>query len=637
MKKKSIIIGLIIIALEIFVFNFSSIKSVFYKEYNVDINKIIMNNVIYDEITNKYYIEDEDCYIEIEVNNNVNNIYLDIESLSSRILTISLEYTDSANSYYNKFDTNNKNEIILVNDILKSKYIDIYSLGQIKKIKINFESPIATQFQINRITFNKVEPVHFNFIRVFSLFFIILIPYNYFYNTKFKNLINKNENKVLILTISLFIILIIFLYKNIGYLPDNLHQDYYSNEYVDAISSGALSLDRQIGLDYNFEGLSNVYDFSERKEKNINFPWDVSYYNDSYYIYFGIFPALIMILFKNLFGVKISSLILSCFFSVIATIFGSLVIKEIIEKYTKSSFGLKLLMIVFFLFNCRLLLVIPKTRFYEMINVCGFSFSLVGIYLYMLFDKNNKKRYLFLGSLFLSLLLLIRPSMILASFLGIYIIFKKINRKNIIYLIMPFIIIGTIAMCLNYIRFGNVFEFGITYQLGILDNNYSKFNLMAILNGIYTYLFRIPIFDTTFPYVFNNVSMINYFGFYFNTSTGNGIIPMSILGLIVPFIIKKMDKKTVKFIVICLISGILLLSLDAIFGGSIKRYSLEFNWLFLIPIILIAIKNLKNKKILYTLVLISCLINFLVIFDLKNDDTVEFDNEGLFYDLMYYN
>lgn len=200
----------------------------------------------------------------------------------------------------------------------------------------------------------------------------------------------------------------------------------------------------------------------------------------------------------------------------------------------------------------------------------------------------------------------------------------------------PFIISDIITMYLNYVKFGNVFEFGITYQLGILDNHYSKFNIMSVINGIYAYLFRVPIFDTVFPYVFNNNSMFEYIGFYFNTTTGNGILPMSIFGLIAPFIVKKTDQETNKFIMVCLILGIIILCIDSMFGGSLKRYSIEFAWLFLIPMILIIIKYFKNKKLIILFVLISCFMNFLVIFDLKYDDNIPIDNRNLYYELMYF-
>ena len=632
MKKNIAIILLFVLGLEIFIFNYSSIKSLFYKEIYINKENLILNGIVYDEKNDKYFIEKKENYIEIKINKKINNIYLDIKKITSHPIKINIDYTDSANNYYRKFKSNTKNDRYIVDDIEKSKYIELYHLGDTKSLKVNIELSNVNQFKIDEIILNKHEPIQINFIRFIGLFLFIFVVYNYFKNKIFKQIIIKNENKFLFIIIFLFSILTIFLYQNIGYLKDDIFHDYYMDEYVEALENGKLSIKNNVNLNM----LDNPYDYSERFDKMTDYVWDVSYYKNNYYVYFGILPAFIMMLFKVLFNIRITTTILACFFSILSIIFGSLLLKQIIEKYTKCSSGLKLLMIIFFLFNSRLLLIIPKTRFYELINVSGFAFSLIGTYLYILFDKKNKNIYLFLGSLFLSLLLLIRPSMILVSLLGLYIIYKKINKKNIMFL-LPFVIVGIITMYLNYIRFDNVFEFGITYQLGILDNSYSKFCIPAILNGIYTYLLRFPIIDTVFPYIFNNISMINFFGFYFNTATGNGILTMSILGLITPFIIKKLNKQTIKFIIVCLVLGLIILFIDTVFGGSIKRYSIEFAWLFLIPIILITINNFKNKKILLILVVLSCLMNFLIIFDLENDDSVKIENSDLYYDLMYFN
>ena len=111
---------------------------------------------------------------------------------------------------------------------------------------------------------------------------------------------------------------------------------------------------------------------------------------------------------------------------------------------------------------------------------------------------------------------------------------------------------------------------------------------------------------------------------------------MSVLGLIIPFVYRKLDKKTLKFIITFIIIGTLILIIDNCFGGSLKRYSLEFAWLFIIPIALLTIHCLsKKKKILIILVFFSCLINFFVIFDGKNDDLTNLREPKFYYDLKY--
>ena len=54
MKKNTIIILFITIMIEILIFNFDSLKSMFYEEIIVNKDELILNGVEYDAVTNKY-------------------------------------------------------------------------------------------------------------------------------------------------------------------------------------------------------------------------------------------------------------------------------------------------------------------------------------------------------------------------------------------------------------------------------------------------------------------------------------------------------------------------------------------------------------------------------------------------------
>lgn len=626
MKKRLIISILITLIIEIFIFNFGTIKSSFYEEIKYDISNLKFENVSYDEKTKIYYCSDAIATIELEVNEEINNIYMDLENINKNTMEISLDYTDDANNEYDKYKDVNEEYYsqIIVKNIKKSKYIDVNHLGKTHNIKIYINSNDNPDFVINEISFNKPIPFSFSFIRILIILIIVIIISLFKNNTSLTEFINKHEKKLFWLIVILFSILLSILYFNYSKINANIF-DYYSTSYKEALMNGKLEFDIK---DIDLNGIKNIYDYTQRDGK---IPWDVSYYNGNYYMYFSFLPALIM-------GITNSSVSnLSLVFSIIATIFLSLLTKKIIEKYfPKVDVGLKLLMIIFVLFNSRLLLLISRVRFYELIIICSFCFAIIGIYFYLLYDEKEKNRYMLFGSIFLSLAIVCRPNMIFVFILGLFIIYKKLTKKNIIPYFMPYILFGVILMYINYIRFGNIFEFGIKYQLSVVNMNYLKFDFSTILNGIYTYLLRIPNFITQFPYITNNVSMIDYYGFYFNTSTGNGIIPMSVIGLALPFVYKKTDKKILKYIACSILIGMIILISDNCFGGALKRYSLEFSWLFIIPIVLLAINSLhKHKKVLSALVIISCLMNFFIIFDNKTDDLGKLPENDFYYTIQY--
>lgn len=624
MKKKISKLIVITAIIEIFLFNFDFIKSFFYKETVIDKDELILNEVHQNKSRKVYTNANDQSYIEIEINKKTKNLYLDIEGIGKEAIKLELDYTDDANKNYNKYES--RREPItyeIIKNIEKSKYIDCNHLGKTGNIKLKIDS--NTGYKINEIAINKrVEP-YINIIRLI-LVFGILIFLNYYLKSKtLKEWIDKNEKKCFWIIVIIFCSILSILYLNYSELSVR-YIDHYTTTYQEALMNGKLELELK---NISFEEVENIYDYSQRQSYQV--PWDVSYYNEKFYMYFGVLPTLIM----GLFHLKTHQT--AMIFSIISAIFFALLIKKIIEHYTpKCSPKLKLLMIVFALFNSRLLLLIPRTRYYELIIICGFCFSVIGLYFYLLFKENKKIRYLFLGSLGLCLAVTCRSGMLLISLIGLLLIIKDLNNKNFIYYFTPYIIIGSILMYMNYIRFGNIFDFGIKYQLTVIDHHYLKLDINNIINGIYTYLFKMPNFIPEFPYITNNISMINYNGFYFNTSTGNGLLPMSMLGLVLPFVYKKIDKKTLKLIISCLIIGLLIMTLNNCFGGAVRRYTLEFSWLFIIPMILLTIKWLSTqKKTILILVIMSCIMNFLIIFDNKNDDLGSIEESKFRYNIQY--
>ena len=622
--KKSLFLSIIIaVIIELFLFNFNSIKTLFYKEEVIKKDNFILNKVTYNDEENIYKGSYSSSNIEIELNKEVNNIYLDIRDLKEKVIKIELDYTDDANKSYNKFKMGNeKYEKYIVKDIEKTKFISCNHLGKTNKIKISVKDSTDYQFIINNISINKRVPFSINFIRLLLIFSLIYICYRYVSDKDFKDKIRNNENKIFWAIVVLFSGLVTFLYINYSKLNLKI-EDFYTTSYKDSLMKGSLELK----LDYeNVEEMENVYDYSERRGY---YPWDVSYYNGKYYMYFSPLPALLM----GLYNVSLPNLAL--IFSIIGVILLALLSKKIIDRYIpKTPSELKLIMIAFILFNSRLLLVIPKIRYYELIVICGFVFTIGGILCHFIFNENGKKRYLFIGSILLSLGVFCRPNMLFVSLISFLLVFKRLNVKKFIIYILPYVFFGSIMMYMNYIRFGNIFEFGVKYQLTVVNNGYSKLNLSTALNGVLAYLFRFPIMIMNFPYVTNNSSIIPYNGFYFNTSNGNGIFIMSVIALVLPFVYKKIDKKQTKFILGMLLVGTILLIYDNAVGGILKRYSLEFAWLFVIPIAMLSINYLKKHiKTVFVLVLISCFMNFLVIFDHSCDDIITKSNTDFYYEI----
>lgn len=629
MKKNILIFAIISFLIEIFVFNFNSFKTFNYKELNYN-DEYVFNDIEYDSNLNEYYISGDNPYIELNVNTKINNIYLDIVKSGNKKIDVEIEYTDDLDSTFNKPTTNTNYTYTIVNKLENTKYINCHYVGTTYKIRLDIKENINIGFKINKISFNKSEPININPYRY--LIILLLITFIYF-STKldiFKNKYNK-ENKyqkiVYYSIIFIFIILVTVIYSHMARL-NTTYPDIYTNNYVDALKLGHLYIG-ETNYDVNI-----IYDYSQIITNKItDYLMDSSYYNGKLYMYFGILPAIIILIF-NLINISINTVDFTYILILLSIIFSVKLLKEIIYKYyPNTNFLTFILLNIFYLFNMKILLLLLSVRYYEMIVIMGYLLSILAIY-FMIKATNNKLnyRYLLLSNIFVSLELLVRPNLILIYIITLYYLYNYIKQhkcdiKKVLLTFIPLLIIGLITCYLNYIRYNNIFEFGQNYQLTLTNNINRSISIPSIINGIYTYLFRVPIINTVFPFVTNNMSLIFYNLYYYNRSCGNGYIPMSILGILLLFIYKIRDKKKLNLILVFIITGLIILAIDSNFGGTLNRYSLEFTYLFIIPTILILLELINTKlikfnynKILLLIVLITCFLNLMVIFDYSNVD-----------------
>lgn len=621
MKKFSKII-IISFLIEIFFFNIKFFISLFYNQEKDITNLVTINDVGNDKYQDRYYVSGDNPYIEFEVNDKLDNIYLDIHSGKKSKIKLSIEYTDDLNKYFEK-SVIDEYQYTIINNIEKSKYISNGYVGNTYKVRINIGLDLYEPFSVDKIIINKTYPFEFNIIRYILLFLLISFIRFGFKDKIFLDVYNNNKQKIILWSIvSLFIALISYIYFNIG--ENKLYSDIYGINYVSAIKSGKLYINEN-----EITGVDNLYDYSELKNKGIGYIFDGSYYKGKTYMYFGILPAIILILFN------ISVNMLYYILILLSIIFGVKLLKEIIYKYfPKTSFSILILLVLFYLFNFRLLLILNSIRFYELLSLFGHFLSVIGLYYVFkaIKDKINYK-YLILGNIFLSLNLLVKTNMLIVVLIEIYLLYdyfkkyKYLNIKKIIISIIPYIVVLLVAMIINYIRFENVFEFGLSYQLTISSHkNIIGIEIRTIINGLFCYLFRFPIITTEFPYILNNTDIIYHNLFYFNNSCGNGIIPMSILGILLFYIPNIKNKKLFKTILVFLIVGILMIISSCSLGGTLDRYMIEFTFLILISIILITLylynENKINKYLLLIIVLISSFMNLFVAFDDKNVDRV---------------
>lgn len=350
------------------------------------------------------------------------------------------------------------------------------------------------------------------------------------------------------------------------------------------------------------------YYFEKNPQTQIFF--DLSYYKDKIYLYFGLTPILLFYLpFNLLSNYCLSDNIIAFIIVSLIFIFSLLILKlfnkEILNYNVKSHFKFLIILLVGFC-NYGMILAI-KSEIYEVCSLSAALLLLIAIYLFIKNILTTKKINIFFIGLLLSLSVGARPHYVLTIpiffILLIYIEYNKSkNIKDIListlYFLLPCIIYGSILALYNYLRFDSIFEFGWKYQL----NSHNQYEYIATIKdfliGLKYHLFQLPenIKNnyTIFSYTFAKGHRIaNEFivGFIF-------ICPFSFVLLFTPLILKKSNKFIITIFVLLFSLFFINFNIACLFG-PMRRYAFEYIYiltiLYFIPFFILD-KNLSNKK-----------------------------------------
>ena len=392
-----------------------------------------------------------------------------------------------------------------------------------------------------------------------------------------------------------------------------IETDLYNKDFVEALENGQTYLLEEPSE--KLLSLENPYDTVERSsiKRGEDYIWDTALYNNHYYVYFGILPALILFLpFHIITGTFLKTSVVVLLFSVLSAIMLALIIEYIFKKhFSKLPFKMLVFSEISILFGSFLIWINVAPRFYEMVNVAGLYFSLQGIYLFLTIKKGGELSFkkLGLGALCLALAVACRPTTLIASIIIIPIIWnlfkqKKANKKEVLKLILvvmiPYIVVGLLLMYYNYIRFGSIFEFGAKYQLTMNDMRNLKNRLITIPAGFIYNLFNLPSFIGEFPFMQVNSNIPEIFAYYYVEDMPGGVFILAPIAFAV-FGIKKFLKTSKNtelknLVVVILAVGIILNIIIVMQGGSTGRYLLDFAWYFVLAGILIYLENYQNTK-----------------------------------------
>lgn len=662
-----------ILILELFVFNFNAFHTV-----NQD---LVTTNLSFDSAILENFTIQDDGSLKSNENGSASIEYLDItpthiqtltvEASSSKKSTIecNVDYNETANIEYRTGGV----RIEIINNDTKSQTIPTYFSGDTSKIKFRFNVKDGEEITINSIGINYPYGIHFSIVRYLIILSLINGIYYLMYSKNMQLSIKESKSiayKSMVYVTTGIVILSVFFFNlyRIGRVDGDLEEfkqtsgNQISQEIVDAFCNGQVNLLRDV--EPELLELENPYDWSQRD--GISYAWDHVMYDGKYYSYYGIAPVLLLFLpYYKLTGYYFPSTWAVWIFCVLGIIFLSKLYYQFVKRFfSHIPIGIMNMGLIILQASTGVWFCMAVPNFYEIAQSSGFASVTIGAYFMLTSNVINDDKVIkwrvALSTIFLSIGVLCRPTLVLYCFVALIFLFfgwKKVksNKKEMIqYLccaLIPFVVIGGIQVWYNYARFGSIFSFGIEYSLTINDFTTAQYHTHFVLISLYNFLLAVPSFSTDFPFFQSSHSDLNCYGYYFiATSTSMGLIfralPMfSYLqtGKVYKLIPKGKRVSTLALILpLCVVVPFIII-FSVWESGYAMRYGMDFTWQLLFGAYAISfalyqtkskdLQNVQYKGFIISMV-ISLILNFAQVYSYTLGQMTEECKEG-FYKLAH--
>jgi len=645
----SIILLLIIVVLELTLFNYKYWVSLTYEPY--DIAPYAWNEDMYKISDNTWYFNEDYSQLYFkDIDKEIKNIRLEFEdhtdfasegtwrnyTSTNYQLLQQVRFSLMMNDYSNS-DGLQMPERVVVKSIESTQYIDVHLNGTTSRMSIQFIDVSGRIIELKHATINAKIPMFFRIDRIALIFCISLLMYivwptSKYYKTRldFSSVHQKTIISVVILSLIVFAFYLVksntLLMKNMIWFSDDYNKKY--NMLTESLLNGHLYIDKDVTPE--ILKLDNPYDPSALEK--IGESWnDFAFFNGKYYLYFGIVPVLLFYLpARVLFGINLTAY--QCMvFLIPAFISGSFcLIYQLLKRYTKArnciSLLSYLLVSVLFIGGSFGIFGLASPDMYYLPIFTAMTLCVWGLFFWIyslkdycepencndnIFSCNELNPVaLALGSLCMSLIAGSRPQLLSLIFLSIPIFFDAVFKKRILLskksvinnvcFMAPIISFALFICWYNYVRFGNIFDFGATYNLTSNDMTARCFSLGRIFQGIYYYLIQPTNWEEAFPYIRNAVHNTQYTGTNIFEETFGGILfiqPSLFLLFLIPQIKKQLKQHGVYEILLILItSGVVIACFNSVMAAVLARYYLDLGIPFMLAVCFVALELISSEK-----------------------------------------
>ncbi len=584
---------------EFFIFNADSLSSSSYDEldYTVSFSSGVTEN------GGSYTVASPSDYIEFKIpSGTAKNIYVETASALTRV-NIYASDEGSASRYFaggRQVSAFSK----------QSSFIKLNLTGASQNMRLYFPDA-KTGVTVQSVGLNAERPVFFSFFRFIGVILLFLAVYYIFINKKLWEPVCGAGIVQRYIALGAAVLTAVIFLASACLNPTFTNPGWTHHHQYDMLAS-SLSEGR-LDIDYGgaeiLNSLDNPYDTAARKAafkgKGIVEPWDVSFFEGKFYVYFGVLPAVLFYMparlitgneFPNFMGVVIFSWLL------IAMVF--LLYKKIIDMYFKNTpFIMYILLCETTLFTGGIFYLLKRPDFYSIPVMGGVAFVTAGLYFWVSAVEKDELSWwkLCVGSLFMALVSMLRPNLLFFAAAAFVIFFKSVFKDrellgvnshltgkkyaaliNTAAFCLPFVIVGVTVMVYNYMRFSSPFDFGSAYNLTTSDMTKRVFSLDRWGLGVFEYLFRLPNFGPVFPWLKTTPFETIYVGFTSREVMYGGLFAVCPLLWAYGAVGKTKKSPVFPLAVFMGIMSFITVLLDIQAGGILPRYEGDFALFFAI-------------------------------------------------------
>lgn len=555
-------------------------------------------------------------YNEINAVNNIADFDCENFALNSVSFSVGSLYETEAETYLDVnlyvFDENSSNsaavsrtETVAVGNDARRYKVYLNSYGNAHGVSFVFPD-VEGDYVLSDVVVNEKYDFSFNTVR-FGVIAVVLLLIYMFSGAKGKQLRDEmtyNNAAMIACSLSCFASFVFWLlcsssedgnYVSYPLLGGTEYWQPYIQQF-DAFIKGQLHLDVEPAKE--LLQLENPYVPDART--GMFYLFDRAFFDGRYYSYFGIAPILVVYLpFRLITGNLPTDSTVMGIFSILTALFLPWAVVEWakLRKENIRPWFAGVCALGAYFSSGLLLIQRGRTPFYYIASIAGMAF--VSAFLFFVFkaynfkNKGARKLMLFLAGLSFGLAFLSRinsivaPAVLVAVFVIIYFI-RSIKEKKLpaffgemIALALPVAAALGFSLYYNYLRFGNVLQFGADYQLTVLNTSLYEVGANGIFGAIYHFFFE-P-FETTasFPYLGFSTTRFDDYGKLIYTDSNFGIFafPFMLSLLLSPVLLKskKVSASGKALLSAALASLAATALLDFCLGGVIFRYTADIS------------------------------------------------------------